>query len=283
MICTLKDGSSTEQVPAVRANHPTVGIAVFPLSRIELGDVWFGRSKTDRWDIKPLPGGWDRAFLRFGELIKYPRQFLRPTLEVLQNQTCLDKTPLSWTQWSFLCKNTSRKLFAVVECRLCGTPRCLSMRLLNSVNKTLDDFQCSTSGAVCGQAGKQIYDSYEEPTTVEHIGGNNITSHSTFHFHTAPDHKEETTQSEDDRREGSMPRPNRHKPKSLSFDTSRARRRARSSHYPSASPESPFLQSMTIAPGRKSRRSTRVMATREGIALAIVQTQTTSAISLPIL
>ena len=48
VICTLKDGSSTEQVPAVRANHPTVGIAVFPLSRIELGDVWFGRSKTDR-------------------------------------------------------------------------------------------------------------------------------------------------------------------------------------------------------------------------------------------
>ena len=48
VICTFKEGHSNEQVPAVQARHPSVGYAVFPLNRIELGDIWFGQTKIHR-------------------------------------------------------------------------------------------------------------------------------------------------------------------------------------------------------------------------------------------
>ena len=140
VICLRKDGSSPEMIPAVRANHPSMGSAIFPLNRIELGDIWYGKAKLGAWEIKVLPGGWTSAFRRFSALIRYPVEFLTPALEALHQQSFLDKTPLSWTQWSTLCKNTSPKLYAVADCRVCGTPRCLSMRLLNEVNRTLDTF-----------------------------------------------------------------------------------------------------------------------------------------------
>ena len=164
VICTRKDGSSPEMIPAVRANHPSMGSAIFPLNRIELGDIWYGKAKLGTWEIKVLPGGWDRAFPRFSSLIRYPVEFLAPALEALHQQAFLDKTPLSWTQWSMLCKNTSPKLHAVADCRICGTPRCLSMRLLNEVNRTLDTFQCRSVGARCGEESisKRIFDTYQE-------------------------------------------------------------------------------------------------------------------------
>ena len=151
-------------VPAVRANHPSMGPTIFPLNRIELGDIWYGKAKLSAWEIKLLPGGWTSAFQRFSTLIRYPVEFLSPTLEALHQQTFLDKTPLSWTQWSNLCKNTSPKLHAVADCRVCGTPRYLSMRLLNEVNRTLDTFQCRSVGARCGEEsiGKRIFDTYQE-------------------------------------------------------------------------------------------------------------------------
>ena len=39
VICLRKDGSTPEMIPAVRANHPSMGSAIFPLNRIELGDI----------------------------------------------------------------------------------------------------------------------------------------------------------------------------------------------------------------------------------------------------
>ena len=167
VICTLKEGLSNEQVPAVQARHPSVGCAVFPLNRIELGDIWSGQAKTHRWDIKPVSGGWDKAFERFSKLIKYPPEFLRPTLEVLRKQTYLDKTPLSWTQWSFTCKNTSPKLYAVAKCHVCDTPRYLSMRLLNAVNRSLDEMQCKVLGAKCGEGGDHIHDTFDDLLAME--------------------------------------------------------------------------------------------------------------------
>ena len=164
VICIRKDGSSPEMLPAVRANHPSMGIAIFPLNRIELGDIWYGKARLSTWEIKILPGGWASAFQKFSSLIHYPTEFLSPALEALHQQSFLDKTPLSWTQWSNLCKNTSTKLYAVADCRVCGTPRCLSMRLLNEVNRTLDTFQCRSVGARCGEEsiGRRIFDTYQD-------------------------------------------------------------------------------------------------------------------------
>ena len=98
VICTRKDSSSPEMIPAVRANHPSAGSAIFPLNRIELGDIWYSKAKLGTWEIKVLPGGWDRAFSRFSSLIRYLVEFFPPTLEALHQQAFLDKTPLSWTQ-----------------------------------------------------------------------------------------------------------------------------------------------------------------------------------------
>ena len=164
VFCHRKDSDSKERVPAIQAKYPTLGIALFPLNRIELGEIWHGKARLGAWEIKLLSGGWEQAFKAFSKYIKYPPEFLRPTLEALRTQTYLDKSPLKWTQWSFDCKNTSPKLFAVAECRVCGTPRCLSMRLLNEVNRTLDDFQCQSVGTRCGEEGRKnyLYDEYRE-------------------------------------------------------------------------------------------------------------------------
>ena len=48
VIYTLKEGFSNEQVPVIQARHPSAGYAVFLLSKIELGDIWFGQAKTHR-------------------------------------------------------------------------------------------------------------------------------------------------------------------------------------------------------------------------------------------
>ena len=164
VVCIRRDGSSSERIPAIKANHPSVGVAVFPLNRIELGDIWYGKAKLSKWDIRPIAGGWDKAYQRFCELIRYPHEFLSPLLGVLHQQKYLDQSPLRWTQWAVDCKNTSPKLYAVSDCRVCGTPRCLSMRLLNEVNRTLDSFQCKSVGEECGgeTKGKRLHDTYDE-------------------------------------------------------------------------------------------------------------------------
>ena len=181
-------------IPAVRANHPSMGIAIFPLNRIELGDIWYGRARLSTWEIKILPGGWASAFQRFSSLIHYPTEFLSPALEALHQQSFLDKTPLSWTQWSSLCKNTSPKLYAVADCRVCGTPRCLSMRLLNEVNQTLDTFQCRSVGARCGEEsiGRRIFDTYQEIPLADasHTSSPTLDPYATAVFHTAHENVE---------------------------------------------------------------------------------------------
>ena len=160
VICTAKVGNTEEQVPAVKASHPTAGFALFPLNRLEVGDVWFGEAQAQRWNVEPLKGGWEEALTKFKALVRYPSEFLHPMLEALRRQTFLDDTPLSWTQWSHFCKTTSPKLYAVATCYRCATPRCLSMRLLNDVRRTLDYFQCDSLGTRCGESRDRIHDSY---------------------------------------------------------------------------------------------------------------------------
>ena len=160
VVCTPKDSSSQERIPAVRACHPSLGFVLFPLNRIELGEVWFGTSRIKRWNIKPVDGGWDEATSCFKSLIKYPPEFLTPLLNVLRSQALLDGSPLSWTHWSSSCKNTSTQLYASADCHLCGNHRRLSMRLLNEVGRSLNDFQCATIGALCGVETEAIHYQY---------------------------------------------------------------------------------------------------------------------------
>ena len=162
VICTLKTGSNKERVPAVKASHPTAGCAIFPLNRLEVGDVWFGETQAQRWDVKPLDGGWEHAFSSFKSLVRYLPEFLFSLLEALRKQSFQDDTPLSWTQWSYYCKNTTPKLYALVTCYRCATPRYLSMRLLNDVGRSLEYFQCDTAGARCGEDSDKILDLYQE-------------------------------------------------------------------------------------------------------------------------
>ena len=160
VICTSLQTTTPDRVPAVRANHPTFGHVLFPLNRLELGDVWYGQAQTSSWHARPLDGGWDRAFTTFRTLVRYPPQFLRPLLDSLRTQTFLDSTPLRWTQWSYVCKNTTPRLYATSDCHLCGKSRSLSMRLLNDVGRTLHDFQCAHVGATCGDDTDRIHNEY---------------------------------------------------------------------------------------------------------------------------
>ena len=59
--------------------------------------------------------------------------------------------PYDGTQWSHVCKNTTSRLYATAECHCCGTPRSLSMRLLNDVGRILNDFQCAVVGLYVGK------------------------------------------------------------------------------------------------------------------------------------
>ena len=113
-------------------------------------------------DTKPLEGGWEQAFASFKSLVRYPPEFLSPMLEALRKQAFQDDTPLSWTQWSYYCKNTSPKLYALATCYRCATPRYLSMRLLNDVGHSLEYFQCDTVGARCEEESDRILDTYND-------------------------------------------------------------------------------------------------------------------------
>ena len=84
-------------VPAVRMFlHPSgTTVAVYPLSREELGEVWIRPEQLAEWNLLALPNLWVGAERIFQQLIDYPFEYLQVLVTVLRTQQFINGTPLT--------------------------------------------------------------------------------------------------------------------------------------------------------------------------------------------
>ena len=76
--------------------HPAGNtIAVYPLSREELGEVWTSPEQIAEWNLIPLPNLWVGAERAFQHLIDYPFEYLQALITVLRTQQFLNGSPLT--------------------------------------------------------------------------------------------------------------------------------------------------------------------------------------------
>ena len=142
------------RTPAIRITQPRTAqmIGIFPLTRIELGDVWMSNDDIAKMEIVEIEGDWLSALSLFPFYVDYPDFYLRAIMGVLRAQMFMDKTPLLWSRWRIACKTTNPQLYAFVACSQCKKLRALSMRILYTLgNSKRTDVRCSELGLSCNE------------------------------------------------------------------------------------------------------------------------------------
>ena len=163
-------------LPAVRMTsvRHVDSIGIFPLSRIELGEVWWRPEDVQQWEINPIEGGWRQALISFRDFIDYPIEYLKNIMSVLRTQQYMDGTPFKWSWWKRACRTTNELMNAVMTCPKCSCLRSLSMRTLFSISKDMRDIalECSHMGVTCHTAHPTIIDTlylgFSMPPNPEH-------------------------------------------------------------------------------------------------------------------
>ena len=136
-------------VPAVRCYHPVHQWGIFPLSKQEYGDLWYSRESMANWMEYPLPDGWTNVEEEFIPHIDYPVELLRTILDVLRREKFHDGTPLSWTRWSFFCKNDPDKISLSKVCTICHTVRTFTPRVMYIAPPEITHANCADLGFQC--------------------------------------------------------------------------------------------------------------------------------------
>ena len=152
-----------ERTPAARItwHKPVAMTGIFPLTRIELGDVWSQDEEIASMEIAVVVGGWLAALTIFPHYIDYPEYYLRAAMGVLRTQTFMDSTPLRWAKWKQACKTTNRMLYAFIACPECRELRSLSMRNLYSVtNLKRSSVLCADIGLTCGEVCEDVIEGF---------------------------------------------------------------------------------------------------------------------------
>ena len=130
ILCISRREPQRVIVPAVRCFHPLRKWGIFPVSKEELGDVWDTQESMAPWIEHPLPNRWERAEDEFSRFIEYPIEILSALLRVLRTQMFDDGVPVSWSRWSFSCKNDVDKIGIHKICAICKTARTFSPRVI---------------------------------------------------------------------------------------------------------------------------------------------------------
>ena len=146
----------TSPAPAVRVTkkHPTLAIYIYPLSRIELGEVWSAPYLLAQIQANPFPGGWDATIQTFTHYIDYPQEYLQAMINVLRPMKFKDGTALTPEEWTRACKTTTPKMNVTIVCPQCKFLRYLSMRTLYTTSPKHKHLKltCNDMGYACRQS-----------------------------------------------------------------------------------------------------------------------------------
>ena len=134
-------------VPAVRFSHES-GIGVFPLTKVELGDVWHVPAQLGAWQINELMGGWDELRQACIQHLTYPSVFWEELIRVLRAARFTDGSMLGWSQWGEACRYPNPHLFVPRSCTACNQPLQIPMRWIH-------DSALDVMRAKCGDLGRQ--------------------------------------------------------------------------------------------------------------------------------
>ena len=153
------EGTVPHDVPAVRMFFHPAGntIAVYPLSREELGEVWTSPEQLAEWNLVPLPNLWVGAERAFQHLIDYPFEYLQALITVLRTQQFLNGSPLTPLMWSRACKRPSSLMSVDKTCSACDTVRTFAIRTLFTAPSRFPEWKCEQFGYECNvESGEPV-------------------------------------------------------------------------------------------------------------------------------
>ena len=136
-------------VPAVCFRVGTRTIAVFPLHREAIGDMWDTDSLIAEWDFEVLPRVWSQALATFRTHIDYPIEFLQLFLTTLREGHFLDNTVITASTWRDACRSPSDLLVVQSLCFQCSSLRSFASRTLLTAPAVFPRWICSHFGLEC--------------------------------------------------------------------------------------------------------------------------------------
>ena len=140
--------------PAVRVRplsdaFSSTSIALFPLSREELGEVWVSEKDRSLWSVTTLPGSWRDAARVFRAHLDYPQEYLQALLVALRTHKFMDDSPLLADRWREACRQPIDLLYITVACSSCSQPRDFALRTVFSAPHVLPSWTCVALGFTC--------------------------------------------------------------------------------------------------------------------------------------
>ena len=144
-------GSVSYDVPAVRIYRirDQVTLAVYPLDRELLGEVWNTVEQLEEWKLETLPRGWLDAERKFLPLVEYPLEFLQALLTVLRTQQFTDGAAFSNSVWKKACRRPIPAITVAKTCSSCGVLRKFAARTLLTAPRQFPTWKCSHLGLEC--------------------------------------------------------------------------------------------------------------------------------------
>ena len=141
--------------PAVRVRplsdaFSSTSIALFPLSREELGEVWVTEKDRSLWTVTTLPGSWRDAARVFRAHLDYPQEYLQALLVALRTHKFMDDSPLLADRWREACRQPIDLLYITVWLvHLAAQPRDFALRTVFSAPHVLPSWSCVALGFTC--------------------------------------------------------------------------------------------------------------------------------------
>ena len=144
-------GSVSYDVPAIRIYRirDQVTLAVYPLDRELLGEVWNTVEQLEEWKLESLPRGWLDAERKFLPLVEYPLEFLQALLTVLRTQQFTDGAAFSNSVWKKACRRHIPAITVAKTCSSCGVLRKFAARTLLTAPRQFPTWKCYHLGLEC--------------------------------------------------------------------------------------------------------------------------------------
>ena len=152
VLCALSN--KNEYIPAVKLSSSDGSFGVFPLSRVELGDVWCSEEEMCPWYMKGGKREWTKARALFARMIDYPPPFLEALMKVLAEGVYADGQQVTTKNWRIGLLAKRAKVPVDLCCDTCGKGHRGNMGWLTDHSLTSSTFLCSSVGSVCSREDK---------------------------------------------------------------------------------------------------------------------------------
>ena len=136
-------------IPAVRFNAGTRNVAVFPLHREAIGNVWETESQLAQWNFQVLPKVWAQAIPTFRGHIDYPIEFLQLFISTLRSGHYMDNSAISTSTWDDACRLPTDQMVVQSICSRCSVMRSFAARTLLTASSVFPKWNCSHFGLEC--------------------------------------------------------------------------------------------------------------------------------------